>query len=220
MKREQPDSAGSERSGIEMMHSLAYRRHRENIWQGKPSDKYKRLLPHIQGERIVEIGSAEGVLALMLAQRENTLVAAVERHQQRHIEACRLKSRWRELGKKVDGCRMVLGDIKDHLNLLDDADTLVAIRCIYYLKHDIDHFFAEVASRRVEHIVLCGNPGRAARYFAASGKPADKLGRFNFYASIEGMREVLMSHGYKITKEIKQGDPIVVGIRDDLGSNP
>jgi hypothetical protein len=199
---------------------LAYRRHREQIWNGKPSEKYKRLMKHIEGERIVEIGAAEGVLALMLAGREGTLVAAVERHQGRHYEACRLKERWRELGKHVSGCRMVLGDIKDHLNLLDDADTLVAIRSIYYQKHDIDTLFDEVSRRGVQNIVLCGNPGRAARYVAAKGKPADKLGRFNFYASIDGMKEILTKHGYKIVHEVKQGDPIVVGIRDDLGSNP
>jgi hypothetical protein len=193
---------------------LAYRRDRENIWKGKPSDKYKRLLPHIGGSRIVEIGSAEGVLALMLAGREGTLVAAIERHQGRHCEACRLKERWRDLGKKVEGCRMVLGDIKDHLDLLDHADTLVAIRSIYYQKHEIDTLFDEVSRRGVQNIVLCGNPGRAARYFGANGKPTDKLGKFNFYASIEGMSDVLTRHGYKIVHVVKNGDPIVVGVKE------
>jgi hypothetical protein len=202
------------------MHSLAYRRHREHIWNGKPSDKYKRLLPYISGNRIIELGAAEGVLALMLAGREGTLVAAIERHQERHMEACRLKERWRSLGKRVEGCRMVLGDIRDHLDLLDSADTLVAIRSIYYQKYEINALFEEVSRRGVQNVVLCGNPGRAARYFAAKGKPADKLGRFNFYASVEGMREILTCHGYKIVREVKQGDPIVVGIRDDMGSNP
>jgi hypothetical protein len=203
-----------------MMHSLAYRKHREAIWKGKPPEKYKRLLPHIEGDRILEIGAAEGVLALMLAERDGTVVAAVERHQERHIEACRLKSRWRDLGKKVDRCRMVLGDIEDHLSLLDDADTLVCIRSVYYFKERIDLFFAEVSQRRVKHIVLCGNPGRARRYFDANGKPDDKLGRFNFYASVEGMRTLLTSHGYHVTAEVRQGDPIVVGVRNDLGANP
>lgn len=220
MKRVQPASAGSERSGIEETHSLAYRKYRAEIWKGKSADKYKRLLPFIDGDRIVEVGAAEGVLALMLAGRENTLVAAVERHQQRHFEACRLKERWRELGKKVAGCRMVLGDIKQHLDLLDDATTLVAIRSIYYLREQIGWFFNEVSHRGVQHVVLCGNPGRAARYFAANGKPSDNLGRFNFYASIEGMSEVLTNSGYKITRVIKQGDPIVVGVRNDLGQDP
>lgn len=219
MKKPQPASVGSEKSGIET-HSLAYRRHRANIWNGKPSDKYRRLLPHIQGERIVEIGAAEGVLALMLARRPNTLIAAVERHQERHLEACRLKERWRGLGKKVSGCRMVLGDIQNHLDLLNDAETLIAIRSIYYFKDQIDTFFEEVSHRGVKNIVLCGNPGRAARYFAASGNPTDKLGKYNFYASTEGMRALLTKHGYRITTEIDQGDPIVVGVKDDLGTNP
>jgi hypothetical protein len=199
---------------------LAYRKNREIIWKGNTPHKYKRLLPYIEGKRIVEIGAAEGVLALMLAQRADTLVAAVERHQGRHMEACRLMDRWRDLGRNVDRCRMVLGDIKDHLNLLNEADTLVAIRCIYYFKDEIDVFFAEVSQRGIKNVVLCGNPGRAARYYAANGEPPDKLGRFNFYASVEGMSDVLTSHGYRITSEVKQGDPIVVGIRNDLGSNP
>ena len=156
----------------------------------------------------------------MLAGREGTLVAAVERHQGRHYEACRLKERWRELGKKVEGCRMVLGDIHHHLNLLDEADTLVAIRSIYYQKHEIDTLFSEVSRRGVQNVVLCGNPGRAARYFGANGKPDDKLGKYNFYASIEGMSEILTKHGYKVAHVVRNGDPIVVGIRDDLGANP
>ena len=213
MRRRQIATGGSKTFGVEATHSLAYRHNRTEIWNGNPPKKYTRLLPYIHGDRIVEIGAAEGVLALMLAAREGTLVAAVERHQHRHYEACRLKDRWRDLGLSVDRCRMVLGDIKDHIKLLDDADTMVAIRCIYYFKNEIDRFMVEV-SQRVRNVVLCGNPGRARRFYAYKGKPPDKLGKYNFYSSVEGMSKLLQDHGYCIKTVVKDGDPIVVGVKE------
>jgi hypothetical protein len=80
---------------------------------------------------------------------------------------------------------------------------------IYYLRSDIDRVFAAVAHAKVPTVVLCGNKNRAARW--RSGVPDDDGGPFNFYASREGMSDLLKRHGYRISVEVTEGDEIVVG---------
>lgn len=184
--------------------SLAYRKNEERILRGEAPEKYLRLLPHIPGERILELGSAEGVLALLLA-KQGRQVTALERQQDRHEAAQRLRDAW---GMDVNGPRFIWGDIRDHFRQLENVDTLLAVRMIYYLRDDLDRVFAEVA-KEVPNVVLCGNRNRADRYRA--GVKDEPSGPHNFYASREGMRALLERHGYEIVSEVTEGDEIVVG---------
>jgi precorrin-6B methylase 2 len=189
--------------------SLAYRTSKESIWNAEIPAKYTRLLDHIHGSRVLELGAAEGVLSLQLAQQKEK-VFALEMKKDRHEEAVKLQEHRRQQGYDVDRCEMVYGSILDRLDLLEQVDCLVAIRSIYYLRDRVDEVFSAVG-RHVRHVTLCGTKGRAARYFRPEEDPEDKLGKYNFYASIEGMTTVLGNHGYTITRVIPDGDPIVVG---------
>jgi hypothetical protein len=166
--------------------------------------KYTRILPFIQGNKILEIGSAEGVLALLLAKQGKEVIA-LERSRERHEAAQALRDAW---GMDVGGPRFLCGDIRDNLNRLDGIDTLVAVRTIYYLRDDLDKVFAEVA-KHVPNVVLCGNRNRADRFGA--GVPDDEGGPHNYYASKEGMAGLLTRHGYRATVVCDEGDEIVVG---------
>lgn len=112
----------------------------------------------------------------------------------------------------VDRCEMVLGKIDDRLDLLKEVDTLLAVRSIYYLRDNLTNIF-EVVKDHVPNVVLCGNKNRARKYSEANGKPDDKLGDFNYYASLPGMVTLLKDCGYTISKTIPDGDPIVVGVK-------
>lgn len=191
--------------------SLAYRKYRDAIWRGDVPEKYARLLPFIDGPNVLEIGAAEGVLALALAQKVHS-VSALELRADRHAEACALRLQWLRLGRKVDNCTMRCGDIRERLARLVGVDTLVAVRCIYYLRDDVDTVFA-AAARHVRTIVLCGNRNRAARWLEGRIAPDDRLGDFNRYASIPAMTGLLERHGYRIEHVVKDGDPIVTGRR-------
>lgn len=184
--------------------SLAYRKARTAIWEGQVPEKYTRLLPYIEGSPILEIGSAEGVLALLLAKR-GADVTALELREERHHEAMRLRKRW-----QAYRCALRLGDIREHLDLLKGVETLVAVRAIYYLRSDAPAVIAFAATAGVRRVVLCGNRNRAAQSVA---QPESELGRFNRLASVPGMRELLEGAGYRIDKVIAEGDPIVVGLR-------
>lgn len=189
----------------EMTASLAYRKNEKAILRGDVPAKYTRLLPYIPGDRIIELGSAEGVLSCLLAQQGKE-VTAVERKPARHKSALNLAHKW-----GVPGVTFVNGDIADALDCLLGHDTLVAIRMIYYLRERLDDVFAEVA-KHVPNVVLCGNKNRAAMWRDCVPDRPD--GAENYYASQEGMRALLIRHGYEIADEVTEGDPIVVGQKD------
>ena len=66
--------------------SLAYRNNRKAIWRGNIPEKYTRLVDLVPGQRILELGAAEGVLSLLLAQKKEK-VFALELKEERHEEA-------------------------------------------------------------------------------------------------------------------------------------
>lgn len=185
-----------------MTASLAYRKNEDAILRGEIPLKYLRILPHIPGDKILEIGSAEGVLSLLLAGQGKD-VTALERKAERHEAAQRLRDAW-----GISGPRFVCGDIRDNLDRLEGIDTLVAVRMIYYLRDDLDSVFAEVA-KHVPNVVLCGNINRANRW--RMGQPDEPGGPHNYYASEEGMTDLLTRHGYRIVDFNDEGDEIVVG---------
>lgn len=190
-----------------MAGSLAFRQNEAAILSGDVPDKYLRLLPYIPGNRILEIGSAEGVLALLLA-KAGKQVTALEKSEDRHASALELYSAWLGRENHFTPPAFVNGHAADCLHLLESVDTLVAVRVIYYLGGTLNTIFAEVA-KKVPNVVLCGNKNRAARWRA--GQPDEPLGDFNRYAASEGMIELLERHGYRITALVEDGDEIVVG---------
>jgi hypothetical protein len=184
--------------------SLAYRTHEAAILRGDPPAKYTRLLPFITGDHIVEAGSAEGVLACLLALEGKT-VTAIEANAERHATALELANRW-----GVAGITFVNGRIENSLGRLEGADTFVAVRACYYWGDHLNTVFGEIA-KHVPTAVLCGNRNRADAWRA--GRPHEPLGEMNRYAASEGMTELLVRHGYEIVDEVTDGDEIVVGRR-------
>jgi SAM-dependent methyltransferase len=192
-----------------MTGSLAFRKNEGAIRAGDVPEKYLRLLPFIKGERVLEIGSAEGVLALLLA-RQGKRVTAIERSAERHDAAQQLFGEWLGREKQFVAPTFINGDIAGNLYALHDKDTLVAVRTIYYLGDRLDAVFADVA-KFIPTVVLCGNRNRAERWRA--GTPDEPLGDMNRYAASEGMTELLTRHGYRVTQVALEGDEIVVGER-------
>lgn len=197
-----------------MTGSLAYRKNERAILRGNVPDKYTRILPFVTGKRILEIGSAEGVLALLMA-REGKKATALEKSAERHASALKLADAWAPKFpfKRGGSITFVNGPVQEAIVLTDPGtfDTLVAVRMIYYLRDHLDPVFAAVAER-IPNVVLCGNGNRARRW--REGVSDDPTGPVGEYAAAEGMRALLERHGYTITKELLDGDEIVVGRKD------
>lgn len=193
----------------ENVRSLAYRKNQRAIWNGMPPHKYLRLIPHIARGRILEVGSAEGVLSLLLGERGD-VVTGLELRDERHQEALKLRDRWCELGHDVSNVNMEKGSVLDKLHLLETHETVVAIRSIYYLRDSAQSFMNTAFERGVKHVTLCGNKNRAKQY---RDDPKSELGQFNRLASVDGMCSLISLAGFKIVNVIEDGDPIVVGRR-------
>lgn len=185
-----------------MTGSLAYRKNEAAILCGEVPAKYTRILPFITGNRIIEAGSAEGVLTCLLAQ-QGRAVTAIEANSDRHAAAISLARRW---GVEAE---FLNARIEESLDRLGNADCFLAVRAIYYWSAHLDDVFSHVA-KHIPRVTLCGNANRAASWRA--GMPHEPLGDFNRYAAGEGMRELLERHGYRITEEVTDGDEIVVGV--------
>jgi hypothetical protein len=190
--------------------SLFYRKNADAIQRGKVPEKYTRLLPYIPGKRILEFGAAEGVQAMLLAER-GCEVTALEVNRERHEGALRLKDRWLELGRRVQTCTMVHGDIRERLDLLDGMDTMLAVRTIYHLRGDAIAVMTRAAAAGIENVVLCGNKNRAHRFEAGQTPHDDGLGEWNRLSSIAGMTDLLEKSGFQIETVVAEGDPIVTG---------
>lgn len=196
-----------------MTGSLAFRKNEAAILRGDVPDKYLRLIPHIPGQNILELGSAEGVLALLLARMGRT-VTAIEKSEERHSSALSLYSEWLAREGKFSAPKFVNGAIGQNLTLLEGVDTVVAVRMIYYLRYELSRVFDAISHYRVPNVVLCGNRNRADRF--RSGVKDEAGGPHNFYASLEGMKDLLIRYGYTIASEVTDGDEIVVGRKSDL----
>ena len=192
-----------------MTASLAYRKNEAAILRGDVPPKFLQLLPFIPMGRTLEIGSAEGVLALLMAKHGYD-VAAIEKSEERYEAALDLRDQWVADYPQIKSARFFKGDIRDNLFLFNQTDTLIAIRSIYYLGDALVDVFAE-AARKVPNVVLCGNGNRAGRW--RQGNPDPPLLEWNRYAAREGMIELLERHGYRIVKEgsVNKGDEVVVG---------
>jgi hypothetical protein len=186
-----------------MTASLAYRKHEAAILRGDVPEKYTRIMPHIQGLRIIEAGSAEGVLACLLA-KDGREVTAIEAKAARHEKAIELARLW---GVQVE---FVNGRVECSLPRLKGADCFVAVRAIYYWGADLETVFSAVAEH-IPTVVLCGNRNRADAWRA--GRPHEPLGDFNRYAAVEGMVGLLERHGYQTEAAVTDGDEIVIGRR-------
>lgn len=192
--------------------SVDYRRHKRALWRGEAPPRVIELSSHIPAGSVVDIGAAEGILAMELAAgRPNTRVRAIDVTPRRHVTGTELRTRWLDLGRPVEGCEMVLGDALTDPSLLDGFDTLVASRVIYYFGDRVDPFMAEVA-QRVRQVCLVGNASRNKR-LARGRQPAD-IGANVVYSTPEGMADLLTRHGFEIVASgLASGDPYVIGRR-------
>jgi predicted nicotinamide N-methyase len=193
----------------DVKNSLAYRKNEKEILRGNVPKKYTRIAPFVKGPRVLEFGSAEGVLSLLLA-REGKSVISLERRADRHESALKLSEAWRAQCLVTAAPNFVNAGISERLDLLEGVDTVLAVRVIYYLLDQIDPVFAAI-SEKVSQVVLCGNKNRAGWWREGLLGPNDRAD--NYYASAEGMRDLLTRHGYEIEAEVLDGDEIVVGRR-------
>lgn len=193
--------------------SLEFRHHEGLLAQGRVTPKFSRILPFVPGTTVVEMGAAEGVLSLLLAEKKKK-VWAVERSKERHERAKSLQVEWLREGFPVEACEMIHGDVFDHADLLHSADTFLAVRALYYLGQEIEDAVATLW-KSVDNVVLVGNRSRSERHFAtrSSTSPWEGQGANNYYATLDGMWQLVTRQGFDVRYAVPDGDPIIVATR-------
>ena len=188
--------------------SVDHRRNMALLNKGEIPNRFRELVSFVPGDRIVDLGAGEGILGLALCG-ERSLIRSIDLTPVRYEAGLELLEHWRSLGRDVSRSELVLGDALANPELLDGFDTLVASRVIYYFRERIDPFMT-IVSQKFRYVVLVGNGGRNKN--AANGKVPKDIGPYITYSTPEGMRELLVRHGFEIISEgTADGDPVVVG---------
>lgn len=191
-----------------------FRENEEQIRHGNVPERYKTIAKVTPGRTVIELGSADGTQCLVLALEKDS-VCGIELMPMQHKTAVELKSIWIEQGFSLNTCDFVLGGVQEFKNLMHGYDTVLMSRLLYHLRSDIDVIMDAIKASEVTHIVLVGCPERTRR-FRDGGHHGDSMGKYAYYATTEGMKEVLNASGFSITYSTSDEgpfDPIVVGGR-------
>lgn len=209
-----PDGVRYYDPASEMSFQGYFEENREEIFKGNVPKRYLEIAELVPGRDILEIGSADGTQALVLALRKNT-VHGLELMPKQHEISLELKKAWLGLGRDVGNCHFHNGDACSHTELFSAADTVLMSRVVYHLRDGIDPLFRRIEDSGITNVVLVGCPLREKRW-RESGETGDSMGRYAYFASLEGMRSLVEKHGFHVSLSIPSsegGDPVVVASR-------
>lgn len=186
--------------------SFAYADCRVDVWHGRVPERFDSVRWEITGHRVIELGGAEGILALQLA-RYGHVVTSIDVDEASHAEALLLKNRWKVMfGSCIDDASFILGDVRENIDVLRDRDSLVAVRSFCHLgREDAEGILSAARVLGIWEVVLCGDE----RIAQDSADPHHDL------SSVDGMVRLLESADFKIFSIVPEGDPIVVARSPD-----
>ena len=129
----------------------------------------------ILGEKVLEIGSADGTQSLLLSQSKEYVVGIelMEYHYETSLE---LKKSWKNLGKNVSNCTFYKKDALEAKDFLKDIDTILMSRVVYHLRENINPVFESFRESKIENIVLVGCPRREKNWING-GETGDTMGQ-------------------------------------------
>ena len=210
-----PDGKKFYDPNAEMTYQSYFDENKEAISRGEAPVRYHEIAEIVPGDRVLEIGSADGTQSLVLAEKKQA-VHGLELMPQQFETSLELKDAWLALGKKVENCQFHKGDIGSNFELLADVDTVLASRVIYHLRAGIVPFFEKIEkSGHIKNLVLIGCPRREKKW-SQFGETGDSMGRYAYYASLEGMIDVATKYGFEVVvsnPSSEDRDPVVVARR-------
>lgn len=188
--------------------------------QGKWSSRIDEIAALIPGERIFEMGSAEGLLASRLALSKAQVLGS-EVSKNRYDSAERLRVSLTRKGTIGSNLIFTPRDARGASDLFAGVDTFVACRVIYHFRsmRDLQDLFKKVGAE-IGCVFILGDALKAGAFESFGVGFAFNPVKFFNYASSAGMEALLKSHGYEtVAGETGFGDPYVIG-RKDLGGSP
>ena len=198
----------------EMSFQGYFEENKEAIFRGEVPARYLEIADMVPGARVLEIGSADGTQALVLAQQKEE-VHGLELMPQQYRTSLELKDAWLGLGKEVVNCHFHLGEACSKPELLDMVDTILMSRVIYHLRSEIPKLFQQIKDSGIKNLVMIGCPDRERRWLEG-GETADAMGKYAYFASQEGMEALALDNGFEVVRSIPSAegsDPMVFAAR-------
>jgi hypothetical protein len=196
-------------------HQIEYRKNKSEIARGVVPARYVRTAEKVPGQKILDIGSADGTLALVLAQSKQ-LVIGSELMRYRHRAALQTKNAWSQRGVPTDNVRFVNRSVKRIRPFLKEVDTVVISRALYHFREDAFWLFRQIEkSPNIHHVALFGNREKEREWLTTRGTNPG-LGKYLALATQNGMEDILTRHGFTIEASIpstRTEDPVVIGVR-------
>ncbi|MCC5865177.1 MAG: class I SAM-dependent methyltransferase [Wenzhouxiangella sp.] len=190
-------------------HQASFRKNKELIYRGVFPERYIELRSLTPGNRILDVGSADGTFSLALSEKKES-VFGVELTKARFDTAVDLKKHLHEQTKRYDNCTFHHGRIEDHPELLEKVDAVTFIRVAYYLPMDL--VLNQIRSHgKIAHLLLCGNRAREER--AKQSKPWGRARHSFKLATEKGMIDLMRAHeihDFKVVRMRSTGDPVLI----------
>ncbi len=191
-----------------MAKSLSYRKNLELIISGGFPKRFVEVGDLVEGESVLDVGGAEGSLALYLASKGKT-VTVLDKSPER-VEAGMM------LVKQVVGpdprgtVSFLLGDAIEVLPRLEKRfDSIVFMRSLYYFRDDGVKVLS-MARGLTSQLILVANGNRERDFLTNPKYQHGGLGKFNFWSTLEGMEVAARMAGFTVEDKILQDDPILV----------
>lgn len=160
-----------------------------------------RYIGDLRGARVLEVGGGWGVFASLLVSKGAERVTVVELKEQRCREGQRLQS-----GQPI---RFLQANVFDRLDLVEEHDTVCALRCLHQMGPRVHELFDAVQTSGVRRVIIQGVASQRARVEA---RHADEI--WGPYLGVEeGIVEFLTMHGFEVQLHRHRRYPVAVGSR-------
>ena len=191
-----------------MAKSLSYRKNLDAIVSGDFPKRFVEVGDLVEGESVLDVGGAEGSLALYLASKGKT-VTVLEKSPER-VQAGMLL-RQQVVGPDTRGTvSFILGDAIDVVPRLEKRfDSIVFMRSLYYFRDDAVKLLS-LARGFASQLILVANGNRERDFLSDPNYQHGGLGKFNFWSTLEGMDAAARMAGFTVANKVLQDDPILV----------
>jgi SAM-dependent methyltransferase len=193
-------------------HQVEFRKNKEAIRSGFVPERLVSFANQIPGKKILEIGSADGTLALELGRRGKEVVG-LELTKYRHETAVWLREEWVKQGIPVQNVKFVRSSASNAQDYVFQAETLVLSRTLYHLGEEAFMLFEMACkSPTIKYVAILGNRVKE-RIFESGGSIPGLPGRYLKLSSLEGMSDFVQSFGFAVAlaqEATNSRDPMVI----------
>lgn len=187
--------------------STGFRHSHRRIQRGVYPRRFHTVLAalgDVTGAKVLDLGGAEGTMAALLHDRGAAKVVLVDAQEERI-----------EVAKALHGGKfpIVEGNVLDHLECLEDIDTIVCLRMLYHMGESVHPLFRAIQESGVRRILLQGRLDLLRRPPKISAEGAANL-TGPVLRTPDGMKRLLEKYGFTVSHTRGGRYPIVVGTRE------